>query len=241
MAPRRTWRCPDESQLAAYFERQLEPSQHRSVEAHVSSCDYCLAQVAFLLNVEDAELPEVPRALLERARGGGSLLGTLVWKWSPVALASIMVIASLLIWRQTQAPQVQSERPPQREQASASTVAPVKPAVTAELRAASPTQQSRIQTRPSLEPRMLQPTAGAAVNAAKLELRWTAVPQALFYDIRITSPNGQLVWSAKVEEEKVQVPAEAGVQPGPYFVWVRAHLPEGKLVRTPAVSFTVQQ
>ena len=79
------------------------------------------------------------------------------------------------------------------------------------------------------------------VNAAKLELRWTAIPQALFYEVRVTNPSGQLVWNSKVERERVQVPVEAGLKPGSYFVWVRAHLPEGKLIRTQAVSFTVRE
>ena len=87
---------------------------------------------------------------------------------------------------------------------------------------------------------MLEPSAGATVDAANLELHWATIPRALFYDVRITDPSGQLVWSSKVEQERVQVPEDAGLKPGPYYVWVRAHLPEGKLVRTQAVSFTVR-
>jgi hypothetical protein len=88
---------------------------------------------------------------------------------------------------------------------------------------------------------MLEPRPGATVDASDMELRWAAVPQALFYDVRITDPSGQLAWSSKVEGDRVKVPADAGLKPGPYFVWVRAHLPEGKLVRTQAVSFTVRE
>ena len=63
-APQRTRGCPDEARLAAYFERRLESSQQNEVEAHVANCEHCLAQVAFLLEIQDAELPVVPASLL---------------------------------------------------------------------------------------------------------------------------------------------------------------------------------
>src|SRR5574341_2543378 len=90
LVPRRTWRCPDEARLAAYFERSLPAPQQQEVEAHVSNCEYCLAQVAFLLEVQDAELPEVPRTLLERARqpaNSRAAVSGMVWKWSPAVAA----------------------------------------------------------------------------------------------------------------------------------------------------------
>ena len=77
--------------------------------------------------------------------------------------------------------------------------------------------------------------------ADAFDLRWTPVPGALFYEVRITTPSGQLVWSGKVEQEHVRVPTGAGLRPGAHFAWVRAELPEGRLVRAQAVSFTVRE
>jgi methionine-rich copper-binding protein CopC len=245
LVPRRTWRCPDEARLAAYFERRLPAPQQQEVEAHVSSCEHCLAQVAFLLEAEDVELPEVPRALLERARqpaSRGTTFSGMVWKWSPAiaVLAGVVVVASILVWRNQPAPGVQPGRVAHREQAPEPAVATPAPQVTAELKVGSQTQESRGQTPPSLEPQVLEPKPSATVHAASLELRWVGVPQALFYEVLITNPSGQLIWSSKVEQERVRVPAEARLQPGSYFVWVRAHLPEGKVIRGQAVTFTVR-
>jgi len=246
LVPRRTWRCPDEARLAAYFERRLPAPQQQEVEAHVSSCEHCLAQVAFLLEVQDAELPEVPRALLERARQPASSRKTfsgMVWRWSPAAaaLAGVVVVASILVWRDQPAPGVQPDHIAQREPAPERAAAAPAPQVTAESKVGSPAQVVRGQAPLPLEPRVLEPKPGATVNAADFELRWAEVPQVLFYEALITNPSGQLIWSSKVEQARVHVPAEARLRPGSYFVWVRAHLPEGKVIRSQAVTFTVRE
>lgn len=246
LVPRRTWRCPDEARLAAYFERSLPAPQQQEVEAHVSSCEYCLAQVAFLLEVQDVEPPEVPRALLERAlepAGSRTAFPGMVWKWSPAvaALAGVVVVASILVWRDQPAPGMQSDRSAHREEAPERASAAPPPPVTAGPGAESPAQVVRGRAQLSLEPRVLEPRAGATVDAANLELRWVGVPQVLFYEALITNPSGELTWSSKVEQAQVRVPAEARLRPGSYFVWVRAHLPEGKVIRSQAVSFTVRE
>lgn len=245
LVPQRTRRCPDEAGLAAYFERRLPTSQQQEVEAHVSSCEHCLSQVAFLLEVQDAKLPEVPRALLERARqpASSSTFSGMAWRWSPAvaALAGVVIVASILLWRDQPAPGVQPERSAHQEQAPESAIATPAPQVAAEPKVSSAGQIVRGQAPLSLEPRVLEPKPGTTVNAANLELRWAGVPQALSYEVLITSPSGELIWSSKVEQARVRVPAEARLRPGAYFVWVRAHLPEGKVIRSQAVSFTVRE
>jgi len=167
----------------------------------------------------------------------------MVWKWTPAAaaLAGVVVVASILVWRDRPAPGVQPDRIAHREQAPERAAAALAPPVTAESKVGSPTQEVRGQTPLPLEPRVLEPKPGATVNAADLELRWAGVPQVLFYEALITNPSGELAWSSKVEQARVRVPAEARLRPGAYFVWVRAHLPEGKVIRSQAVTFTVRE
>ena len=43
-AGRRGWRCPDETQLAAYVTQGLAGSRRSSVEGHLADCDFCLSQ-----------------------------------------------------------------------------------------------------------------------------------------------------------------------------------------------------
>src|SRR2546430_189310 len=66
---RRGWRCPDEAQLAAYADSQLGGAARASVEAHLADCDFCRAQVSFLVRAAEAdEAPAVPAQLIARAQ-----------------------------------------------------------------------------------------------------------------------------------------------------------------------------
>lgn len=245
--PQRTRRCPEDDVLAAYMERRLQPQKQPQVEAHVADCPYCLEQVAFLLKAQDAELPQVPAALLARVAKPASRpwLADISWRWAPaaVALAGVVVVASVMLRQEPAAPSAGSERPPARQQAATST--PVQPAPAPVAPGASPAASSPRETRSQAQVadglQLLEPRVGATVTAEGFDLRWTAAPRALFYEVRITTANGQMVWSGKSEREQLRVPAAAGLQPGVHFAWVRAHLPEGRLVRAQAVSFRVQE
>ena len=68
---RRTWRCPDDTRLAAYSEHRLaEKTMHR-IERHIADCERCTLQLAFLIKAEDLPLPFVPPALLARVPKAG--------------------------------------------------------------------------------------------------------------------------------------------------------------------------
>ncbi len=245
--PRRTWSCPEDDVLAAYMERRLQLPQQQQVETHVAACPYCLEQIGFVLNVQDAELPQVPAALLARVAKPAARprLADLSWRWAPAtaALAGFVVLASVMIQQDSAAPPAGSEGPPVRDQVppavpAASTPVPETPGAS---RAGSAPRETRSHSQIAGGLQLLEPRAGALVAAEGFDLRWTAVPRALFYEVRITTAGGQMVWSGKVEREQVRVPAEAGLRPGPHFAWVRAHLPEGRLIRAQAVSFAVQE
>jgi len=242
--PQRTWRCPEDDVLAGYMERRLLLPKQEQVEAHVSACPYCLEQVSFLLNLQDTELPQVPAALLARVAKPASRpwLADITWRWAPaaVALAGVVVVASVLM---LQAPDTGSERPPVRQQTSvpAQAVPTPVPEPSGASPATSPPRETRSQAQVANGLQLLEPRLGAIVTAENLFLRWTTVPRALFYEVRITTASGQMVWNGKAEREQLRVPADAGLRPGTHFVWVRAHLPEGRLIRAQAVSFTVQE
>src|SRR3972149_7977624 len=78
-AGRRSWRCPEETKLAAYVEAGLTAREKSRLEAHLSDCDFCLSPVAFLLRTQDmTAVDPVPDWLLLRARAmavGGAAPG----------------------------------------------------------------------------------------------------------------------------------------------------------------------
>ncbi|MDP9268490.1 MAG: hypothetical protein M3P27_09240 [Acidobacteriota bacterium] len=201
--------------------------------------------MAFLLEVQDGELPEVPRVLLERVRQPANRATPFApgWKWgsAAAALAAVMVVASVFVWRDQPAPAAPSNNIAHREQAPQVAVVTPAPQLPAKSTKGSPAGEARGQAPSSQEPRVLEPKPNAKVDPANLDLRWAGIPRALFYEVIITDPSGHRVWGHKAEQEQAHVPIEAGLKPGPYFVWVRAHLPEGKVVRTRAVTFTVPE
>ncbi len=66
------------------------------------------------------------------------------------------------------------------------------------------------------------------------------MPRSLFYEIRVVTAEGDLVWRERIEGSRVQFPAGVQLVKGQkYFVWVRAYLPEGKTAKSAVVGFNV--
>ena len=245
---RPSWSCPTEEQLAAYTENRLaEPSRQR-IEVHVSKCAHCLGHVAFLLKVGDMQAPEVPADLLRRVQQPPVELprSGLIWRWAPVgAIAASLAIAVSIAVRQPEHPLPQLPS------------TPAAPAVLADRSTGqrlpgqmppesqpprTPARQTRSVNRLAAAPLLIAPKAGSVVDRKDFELRWKDVPRALFYEVRIATSEGSLVWKARVEQTSLRLPGEIQLRPGQsYFVWVRAYLPEGKVVRTEASPFSVHE
>jgi hypothetical protein len=91
-------------------------------------------------------------------------------------------------------------------------------------------------------PSLVFPQEGAVVSAAEVEFRWTAVPQALFYEVRVLSAEGDRLWEQRVDGTRTRVPASALSQErGKMFVSVRAQLPDGRAVKSEVVGFSVRE
>jgi anti-sigma factor RsiW len=123
---KRTWKCPDEMRLASYVDGTLSRWRRRRTERHLADCGFCMEQVAFLVHLEEAELPsDVPSALLARARKvvhEPSPLPRFEWRWAGVAAATAVIVGLvsltiLQIGRDDTAPD-QRVRSPQQEAVS---------------------------------------------------------------------------------------------------------------------------
>ena len=69
-------------------------------------------------------------------------------------------------------------------------------------------------------------------------MKWRAISRALAYDVRILSPEGDVVWEARSEEDHVAIPIEARLADGRYFVIVHTTFPSGAEVESAPVAFT---
>lgn len=259
----RGWRCPDETQLAAYAAQGLSSSARNSIEAHIADCDFCLSQVAFLTQSADwANSVEVPAYLLSLARSlvarkpsRGVNWG---WRWAATAAAvacfAVLFVVTVLqlrtpqplrgpsdaiVARQTlpepvNSPQITVASAPSRLETS-------HPVQTPKAKSFQP-PVVRNKTAGDLLPKLLSPRDGAVVRREDLEFRWESVSEAIFYEVRVMSAEGNLVFEEQTGDARLKLGSTAPLVPGTkYFVVVRAHLRQGKAAKSGLVSFQLAE
>lgn len=87
---------------------------------------------------------------------------------------------------------------------------------------------------------VLVPGAGSAVDAQRVQFRWTAVAGSPYYDVRIVTDEGDVIVRERVTDTAWQLPAELRLQPGAeYFVHVDAYPSSDKPVSSEHVPFRV--
>ena len=237
----RGWRCPDETQIAGYVDGRLPASDKNRLDGHLAECDYCLGLVAALLRLEGAAMPDnVPPALLARARHLVPMPAPpSVWpvvRWGTVAAVTACIAVVTTVWIHRQESETPLAPTPGTQSPAISTPAP--PAV------APPAPTSREVRNvkpavPSLE--LLAPREGLALGPEALDFRWTRVPASLYYEVRVMTAEGDLVWEGRAEGNQTRLPGNVQLVSGTkYFVSVRAFLPDGKTLTSPVVGFTAR-
>jgi hypothetical protein len=211
---RRTWRCPDETQLAAFVDEGLAPRERARVAAHAAGCDYCAGQIGALARLEETEPPSaIPPALLARARALPPVSAApLGWRWGMAAAAAACFVVILTF-------SVRAPRPAGDSAIEAVRKAPDSTAA----------------------PELLFPREGAVVKRQALVFRWRPVERSLYYDIRVLSADGDPIWNARINGTEAQIPQSIRLAPSQkYYASVDAWLPEGKSVKCPVVGFAVR-
>ena len=236
---KRGWRCPEETELAGYAEAQLGGSAKERLEHHLADCGYCRNQVAALLRLQAEAVPsEVPAALLARARelaeraGHGSSLPLL--RWGTIAAAACLALVVATTYRQpVPSPPLTPSRP------APPAALPSTPSVTVPPPAGPRIVRNQRKETPTLH--LLYPREGAVVAPKEVEFRWKRVPGTLYYDIRIVTDEGDLIWEGRADQTRVTLPSDIHLQAGQeFFVRIRAQLPEGKTVSSRVVGFKVK-
>lgn len=207
---RRTEQCPEAIEIAAFVDGGLGAEEIRDTRTHVAGCDFCLARVGFLTRLKDTEIPELPSDLLARVRdlSKQGRTSTFSREWRWAAAAAlVLLVFSVGQWRETESP----DEAPSAVRNSVELLQP---------------------------PEILWPREGALIAPDQLELRWTEVPNAIFYEIQLVTADGDRVWDGRVETERQQIPSDLQITAGQQlFVWVRAHLREGKTLQSGIVGF----
>jgi len=214
----RAWRCLDEVTLAAFVDGTLPESARSRVQGHLADCGTCLQHVAAALRARETPPPEVPARLLARARefAKSPARGTLVsaWRWSMVSAAGgLMLVAAILVWQSRTAP-------------------------------APGTSPAEVRSVPGqlVAPEILSPVEGSIVGREQTELRWRGVAGAIYYEIQLVTAEGDVLWQERTEKTRARLPGTVPIAPGQeVYVWVRAHLLDGKTLKSDPVGFTLDK
>ena len=219
--------CPDEHQIAAAVDGNLNWADRDAFDRHVADCDFCVAKIGTLNGLRAADVPEsIPDVTLASARHLAKRAG--IRRHAPRwAVAAVVVLAIGLIYNQD-IPDVDNPD---------TSVSLLPPAPTLQ----TGFRQSRNINPNSLRPKILTPIEGAFIDAGNTLFRWTEIPDSLYYDIRIVTWEGEMVWQERVNDTEWSLPDKFKLEPGwEYYVRVDAYLAEAKSISSRHVFFTAR-
>jgi hypothetical protein len=228
-------RCPGEQTLAAYADQQLLASECQVIEKHLSTCDRCLQQVGFLASAGVAS-QEVPAALLQTALDRTSRrpasAANFLKPWIPAFSAALILLAIFLSW-ELRSNRTQSIVPPSQIVARQTPVPPYMQT--------APAPQTLVRGAPEdTSSPLLSPLPKQYVAAADLEFRWQSQPRVSFYELRLVSDSGGVVWEGRADAtvKSIRLPARIRLQTGStYYACLRVHLDSGAVRLFDPVQF----
>ena len=253
----RGWRCPDENEIAMYVNAQLPADSKRRFDAHLVRCEACRNLIAFLSTARDWPAAEpVPPNLLVQARDL-VVKPAAVWSWRwPIATAAAAMLITafaLFVWRS------QSYQNPSREtgtliaqqRQSEHSAQPIPsphetPVVSSNRSGAGskPSTPAKSTVRgktDTVQPLILFPAEGAVVRRDQLNLRWTHSDDAVFYQVKLVSEDGSLIFQrSDLNETQLRIPDDVRLVSGnKYFLNVAAHTSDGRVRRSGLVGFRI--
>lgn len=89
--------------------------------------------------------------------------------------------------------------------------------------------------------RVLAPVSASLILPAEQVFRWTEVPGALFYDVRLVDPEGELLLRERLKTTRWLIPESLHLEPGnEYYVRVDAYLDDEQFLSSEHVVFGVR-
>lgn len=242
----RSWGCLSDTELAAYVDGGLKGRAKQRAEEHLADCGPCLEQIRFLVRADEGEaLETVPHHLMEQALALGRRKTFVRWplRWGTVAAAT--AAAAVVLVLRTPSPEAPTVPPLPVVVPTNEAPAGVPPPGPARVPAPAPAQPElpKVRSRSAgpIELEQISPPPDSVVPRGSLEFRWRPVPRSLFYEVRLATAEGDLIWEGKATDTSLRPPDDLPLQGArKYFVWVRAYLPEGKTVRSRALAFSVK-
>jgi hypothetical protein len=182
-------------------------------------------------------LPQPPSELMRNAVGMVRQAPP-SWRriWVPVGALAIIVLASTL---------AVVFRNPGRVIVLSPPVSPPGPVVAKSEAVAVPKEPVRdIVRKPRTTdpvPDILSPLPDSVVRGDRLEIRWKPISQSRYYEVRVVTSEGDLVWDNQTQKSTLRLPSDLALKEGSYFVWVTANLADGRIAKSPPVRFLVKR
>jgi hypothetical protein len=256
-------RCPEDLQLAAYVDGTVDTATRHLLEQHLPDCARCRDEISFLVRANDWPAAEnAPPWLITKAE---KLIAqpprksfAFDWRWVAATVAASFAILFLILF----AVRFRTPNPtPQLAGVGAS------PSNTAVVVNSTPTPEARnhdliAQSSPIIRPagpkhepsapsirnsetangtpNLLAPRDGSSTKRGALTFRWQGIPDAVFYEISIMTVSGDVVVSRQTEGQSLDLTGDLSSQTSArHFVSVRAHMRDGRTIRSRIVSFRV--
>jgi hypothetical protein len=203
--------CPDDQTLAALADGLLPESERSAALAHLDRCEACTESFAALAALMDAPPAVAPRDVVARTIKP-RLVARPVRRLAGIAAAAAAVLVAVMVW-------------PVRDASSpAPATAPPVPS------------DSPVRSGSGVGMLVLDVPHDNEELSAGFEVTWHGLPDATFYEVQVTTPEGDVIWSSRVDgaRQSVIVP-EALPVAKPSYVWVTAHLREGRRVTSNVV------
>jgi hypothetical protein len=193
--------CPDDQRLSAWVDGHLDEPDRAAVVAHVDACAICLEHVTQLATLAESAPADAPATLVQAA-----LVRPVSWprRLVPVAAAAAGIVVAVTLWR---TPEV------------ASPVGSPQPGTVGPVRATPTLSSALVVEQPADNEQLLQ----------GFEVRWQGPAGTVFSEVKLTTPSGDLLWSAHVQGDRSQVVVPVALPHAQQsYLWVTAHLPEGR-------------
>lgn len=219
----RTPFCPEDQQVAEYFEEQLPEAERDRLERHLADCRFCLARLGMLQRLEQNPIaPRIPEDVLATAKSMRNT-GVRRRKWVQAsAAAAVLVIAVGVLYQVLPVREIGQVALPRTHMNEPS----------------SDLRETRSIDPGVMGPRFLSPRGGPDIISTASVFQWTAVPNSLYYEVRIVSDAGDLLWQERVDGTEWKLPAGLALTPGlEYFVRVDAYLTDAKTLQSGYLLF----
>jgi len=228
--------CPDEQALAAYSDRQLIGTERHAIEHHLSNCDACAGQVAFLVKTADVVQYQVPEDLMVSAvRMGKPQPKRKAPSWRLAGASALVLIVAISI--AVEYPKHQTSTRPDPVVSAPNTVAeshpeentPGPPIASPELRGSG--------VDSSASP-FLFPVPNQTVDVKSVVFLWKKFDGAELYEIELLTDDGSYIWGQKVSAASVALPKSVHLVKGQsYFVKLKIHTQHGSVEQPRALRF----